>query len=187
MLSAWTVGSLCPLSALKGKDENEPLCARLTNLNRRFSDGSNDATNLSEPSWSFPPAWGVDPFINKSFRFSPGRLHVLQPLCSWLSPAGTVVVGMQINSSIMQPVSNAWSRHLSFFFSLSTSNGVLFRLKWESPCQCHHLLKNDETDWRMRPGWYSCLKARGLINLSGVAHVGIKLRLKLSWRRRRWR
>lgn len=123
----------------------------------------------------------------KALGFLPGDYTFYSLCAAGISPAGTVVVGMQINSSIMQPVSNAWSRHLSFFFSLSTSNGVLFRLKWESPCQCHHLLKNDETDWRMRPGWYSCLKARGLINLSGVAHVGKKLRLKLSWRRRRWR
>lgn len=60
------------------------------------------------------------------------------------------------------------------------SDGLLFRLKWESRCQRSHLLKNDETDWRMRPGWYSNLKARELINLSaGVANVGIKAQTQI--------
>lgn len=60
------------------------------------------------------------------------------------------------------------------------SDGLLFRVKWESRCQRCHLLKNDETDWRMRPGWCSNLKARELINLSaGVANVGIKAQTQI--------
>lgn len=124
--------------------------------------------------------WGLILLSTKAQGFL-SRLHTLQPLC--ISPAGIIVVGMQINSSIMQSVSSAWSRHLSFF-SLPPlnicSDGLLFRLKWESRCQRCHLLKNHETDWRMRPGWYSNLKARELINLSaGVANVGIKAQTQI--------
>lgn len=123
----------CLLPALEGKDKNAPLlCSSDKPKHRRSSNGSNNATNLSEPSWSLPPAWGLILLSTKAQGFL-SRLHTLQPLC--ISPAGIIVVGIQINSSIMQPVSSAWSRHLSFFFSpLSTSAVMDFYLDWnESP------------------------------------------------------